>query len=205
VALKLVPLKQKFCGRLADLQQIITKDYNLLDPAVARPTWQKSMSIPSFGTSGGKIDALVDITWDERETTFNQALITWSAHYFVGIYAQRAAEARIYVNDSLVAARGWQASEGCQTKGNMEGLNIGAYIKNGTNKFTIELVGSWSPEVSGVDNITGFLVAEFVGKEPNVKPTPPEWLTYVKWGAVALGILGAVYIGIKVYQASKKG
>lgn len=205
MALKLVPLKQKFSGRLADLQEIITKNYMLQDPAVARPTWPKTMSIPSFGTFGGKIDAFVDITWDKRVTTFNQAMLTWSAHYFVGAYAQRAAEVRIYVNDSLVSARGWQASEGCQTKGNPEGLNIGAYLKNGTNKFTIELVGSWSPEVSGVDNITGFLVAQFTGKEPNVKPTPPEWLTYVKWGAVALGIIGAVYIGIRVYEARKKG
>jgi len=211
LTLKLVPLKRKFCGRLADLQETIEKSYNFFDSSVARPPWPKEMSIPSFGTSGGKADTYIQITWDERVTTINQAMLTWSAHYFVGIYRQRAAEVRIYVNDNIVSSAGWQAYEGCQTKGQFQGTNIGAYIKNGANKFTIELVGSWSPEVSGVDNITGFLVVQFQGKEPTVKPPPPgslpgeEWMNYLKWGAIAAGFIAVVYIGVRAYEARRKG
>ena len=187
--LKLAPLRRRFCG-----QQQIIKQYKVPFPT--------SMTLGSFETSK-TVDVSMDVTWNPTKTELNQAVLVWRAHYFVGFYAQRAAEARLYVNDNLVSARGWQANEGCTTKGT-EGTNIGAYLINGANKFRLELAGSWSPEHSGIDAIYVAFEAWFIGEEPHVKPTEPEWLTYLKWGALGVGILGAAYLGIRVYEARKK-
>jgi len=182
---------------------IIEKSYNLLDPQIANPPFRTSMSIPSFGTYGGKIDSFVEVTWDPSKTTLNQALLSWSAHYFVGVYRQRSAEVRIYVNDVVVSARGWISTEGCITKGS-EGTNIGGYLKNGKNKISIELVGSWSPEVSGVDAIRASFIAQFQGQEPTVKPPPPEWQKYVVWGILGIGGITAAYLGVKLITTRRQ-
>jgi len=188
--LKLVPLRrQRLCG-----QEMTIKEY-----PVPFPT---SMTLGANETIK-VVDTSVDVKWNEAKTQLHQAILTFSAHSFRGFMSIRSMDARLYVNDQVVIARGWGTWEGgCITKSGE--TNIGAYLINGTNKFRLELVGSWELSTAGIDAITVRFEAWFTGEPPEVKPPEPEWLGYVKWGAIGLGILGAVYLGIRVYEARKK-
>lgn len=161
----------------------------------------KSMTL-GYGETYKAVEVSVDVTWDERKTVLNQAVLAFSAHSFRGLLSVRRMEARLYVNEQVVMARGWAGDFGCVTQTGE--TNIGGYLVNGSNKFRLELVGSWELNTSGIDAIYIAFEAWFTGEPPTVKPTEPEWVTYLKWGAVALGILGAVYVGIRVYEARKK-
>jgi len=192
--LKLVP-KRRFCGQRINGQEMIIKQY-----PVPLPT---SITL-GIGETFKSAEASVDVKWDPKKTIFNQALLVTSFHSFRGLFSIKAMEIRLYINDHLADARGWSMWEAqCITKGT-EGSNIGAYLINGTNKFRLELSGSFEPITSGIDNIMVNFEAWFTGEEPTVKPTPPQWVNYAKWAAIGLGILGAVYIAIKVYEARKK-
>lgn len=195
-ALKLVPLQRsRFCGQRINGQEMIIKRY-----AVPFPT---SMTL-GLGETSKSVEVSVDVKWDPEKTVLNQALLVASFHSFRGLFSIRAMDARLYVNGQPAVARGWGGYEGgCITKGT-EGTNIGGYLINGANNFRLELVGSWELETAGIDSIIVKFEAWFTGEEPTVKPTEPEWLTYLKWGLVGVGILGAVYVGIRVYEARKK-
>jgi len=196
MALKLVPSqRRRFCGQRINGQEMIIKKYSVPFPT--------SMAL---GAGQTKKIALsdVDVTWDPKKTMINQALLVAWFHSFRGWLSIKAMEVRLYVNGQPAIARGWNAFEGgCVTKGT-DGTNIGGYLINGRNEFRLELVGSWELPTSGVDSISVTFEVWFTGKEPTVKPVEPEWSTYLKWGAIGVGILGAVYIGIRVYEASKK-
>jgi len=177
------------------------RHYNLLDPEVAKPPLPSKISFGAFSGGSLKKDTYVDVTWDEKKTTMNQCLLTWTAHFWRALGSVSANEVRFYVNDVVVSARGWTSFEGgCSTKGNPEGLNIGAHIKNGKNKFSIELTRSWEAAASGIDAITAFFVAQFTGEPPSVKPPPPEWWPYVKYGLIAVGAIAAVAVTVPLIR-----
>ena len=157
------------------------------------------------GSGGSKVrEAGLDVTWDERFTVLNQALLTASMHGRNDgwPFAPRSFEARLYVNDNLVAARGWAAEPTCATA-TVDG-NIGAYFLNGENNFRLEVVASWGPFACGVDAIICDLELWFTGKEPEVKPPPPEWWEYAKWPLIGFGVITAVFLGLKAVEVVRK-
>jgi len=192
LTLKLVRV-QPFCGQRINGQEI--KRYSVPFPADM---------ILGAGQTFRSAEASVDVTWNPEKTVLEQAVLVFSAHASRGFLSVRAMEARLYVNEFLVIARGWEGWEAaCTTKTGQ--TNIGAYLVNGTNKFRLELSSSWELPSAGIDGITVSFEAWYTGEPPTVKPTTPEWLNYVKWGAIGLGILGLVYVGIRAYEARKKG
>jgi len=158
------------------------------------------------GSQGTKVaEAGLDVTWDERYTTLQQALLVFSAHGRNDGWPAfpRSVEARLYVNDFLVGTRGWPGYwAACATQ--TIDANVGAYFISGRNRFRLEVVGSWGPLAAGIDGISGDLELQFLGKEPTVKPPPPEWFEYVKWPLVGLGVVAALFIGLKVFEAVKR-
>lgn len=186
--------RPKFCGQRLDGQQMI-KTYPVPLP--------KEMLLGA-GETFKSAEASVDVTWDPKQTEFNQAVLTFSGHLTRAFLSVRAIEARLYVNEALVIARGWTTWEGgCTTKTGE--TNIGAYLVNGKNIFRLEVSSSWELPGAGIDGISVGFEAWFTGKEPTVKPTEPQWLTYAKWGLVGVAILGSVYLGIRAYEARRKG
>jgi len=182
-------LKRPVFARRRGFQQ--EKQYNLLDPDIAKPPLPSKLKFGVFTGGSLRKDAYVDVTWDEKVTTMTQCLLTWSAHHFGAYYLM---ETRMYVNDVVVSARDMDAP--CAVRGNLEGLNIGVHMKNGTNKFSIEVRRSWGVLESGIDAITAFFVAQFEGKEPSVKPPPPTWWPYLKYGLIGVGAIAAVGITV---------
>lgn len=196
MALKLVP-KRRFCGQRINGQvtgPITIKHYPVKFPS-------STLATPSWPVSGSAILTGVTptITWDEKVTTINQAILRCSAH------AWSAAHDLVTVywkfNNILVVSR---QNYPCSEMGNPEGTNVGAYLINGeANTMVIELTRLGLFQV-GIENITADLEVWFQGKEPTVTYPEPEWLTYLKWGAVAAGIIGVAYIGVRFYEARKK-
>ena len=179
----------------------IEKEYNLLDPEVASPPLPTNIDFGWFTGGSIKKDAYVNVTWDEAKTILHQPLLRWTAHSWRAIGSISAMEARMYVNDVVVSARGWTSSEGgCIIKGNPAGLNIGAHLKNGRNKFSLELVRSWEAPSSGIDAIYARLAVQFTGKEPGVKAPPPEWWPYLKYGLIGIGAIAAVAVTVPLIR-----
>jgi len=204
VSLDQSEIKCKLCGAVYEVHRVHGRVQRVNGQIIR----QYPVPFPtSLGLGAGEtsksVEVSVDVMWDERKTVFNQALLTFSAHIWRGVFSIRALEARLYINDNVVIAHGWSTWEGrCVTKSSE--TNIGAYLINGTNKFRLELVGSWELITAGIDAISVKFEAWFTGEPPIVKPTEPQWLTYLKWGAVGLGILGVAYLGIRVYESRKK-
>lgn len=151
-----------------------------------------------FFDSRASAERNVEVRWDERYTTLRQALLSVTAHGSVP-FPSPAIQARWYVNDQAVASLIWTGPESCKTKTTR--ANIGAYLKNGWNKFEVEIVkGVHLPGSPGIDGHNCYFVAQFTGEPPIVKPepTPEEKMgEYVKWGIAGGVILGILYIGTK--------
>jgi len=156
-----------------------------------------------YGETFKSAEVSVDVKWDERRTLLHSATLIFSAHSFRGFLSIRAMEARLFIMDHLAIAHGWTTWEGgCITKS--AAVNITAYLINGTNKFRLELAGSWELNTAGIDAISARLEVEFTGVPPTVKPSEPEWVTYIKWGAIGVVAVVGVYLGIRAYEASRK-
>ena len=189
MALRLVKVDHK----LVHSQKMVIKRYPIPFP--------KEIVLGGSVSSDSK-EVGVDVVWDERKTIINQALLTAFIHGRNDgwPFAPRAFEARFYVNDYIVAARGWGAVASCLTQ--TVDTNIGAYLLNGRNRFKLEIVASWGPFSVGADAITADLEVWFTGKEPTVKPTPPEWVKYVMWGAIGFGAIA--FLGFVVVPLIKR-
>lgn len=142
------------------------------------------------------------IEWDEAVTTINQAIFRCTAHGYAGLGGGSMSVGWEF-NGNLVITRNDLGP--CNELGNPEGTNVGAYLINGeANTTRIRIVRRYGFSV-GIESISADLEVWFQGKEPKVTYPEPEWLKYVKYGLVAAGILGAVYVGIRLYEARKKG
>lgn len=198
--------------RLSSFQPITEKSFNLLDPNVANPPLPRSLNFGAFGSGTLRADSYVKVLWDVKKTVLNQALLTWTAHKWADFLGDRRIDMRLSVNDVLVSARGWDFGEVCLTKGNPEGLNIGAHLKNGTNKFTIEVVGAGAVGAGGIDYIKADFVAQFQGEEPTVEPAPVTWweklFAGIKENAVWIGVGTVAIVGVvvapKIIEAVRK-
>ena len=179
----------------AKLEEMVIKRYKIPFPPDL---------ILGGSVSSGMVEARLDVKWDERYTVLNQALLTATLHGRNDgwPFAPRSFEARLYVNDNLVAARGWMAEPTCGTK--TVDTNVGAYFLNGRNRFKLELVASWGPLACGVDAITCDVELWYTGKEPKVTKPPPEWFEkiwpYLKWGLIGVGVVGAVLVAVTLVK-----
>ena len=193
--LKLVP-KRRFCGQRINGQvtgPITIKRYTIKFPS-------DNIKVPEFWSSNTMKGETPKIQWDEKVTTINQAIFRCSAHGYAGFGGGQMQVAWKF-NETLIISRGGGP---CNEMGNPQGTNVGAYLINGLpNTTTIEVVKNWG-FVVGIENITADLEVWFQGKEPTVTYPEPEWLTYLKWGALGVGILGVAYLGIRAYEARKK-
>lgn len=180
--------------RLVHAQETIIKRYKIGFPG----------ALVLGGSEGSKVvEAELDVTWDERKTVFQQAILFFQAHGRNDGWPifPRSVDARLWVNDNLVGARRWPgANPACSTQ--TIDVNIGAYFINGRNRFKLEVVGSWGPFPAGIDAITADLEAQWTGEEPAVKPPPPEWWPIVKWGAIGFGAIA--FVGLVVVPLIKK-
>jgi len=182
------------CPRLASPQ--VVKRYRIPLP--------NSLILGGFETSK-TAEAEISVTWDERYTTVHYAAFYATLHGRNDgwPFAPRAFEARFFMNENLIASRGWGAEPSCRTQEIETGVL--AYLLNGWNKFKLEVVASWGPLPVGPDAITAGLEVEFTGREPRVQLPPPWWWPYVKWGLVGVGaIAGLAFVVPKAIELVRK-
>jgi len=189
--------KRRFCGQRINGQvtgEITIKHYSIKFP-------EGSLATPNAPMAGSATMTGVTpkISWDERVTTINQAILRCSAHAYCNFHDLVTVYWKF--NNQLVVSR---QNYPCSEMGNPEGTNVGAYLINGEeNTMFIELTRLGLFQV-GIDHISADLEIWFQGKPPTVTYPEPEWMQYVKWGAVAAVILAGVYIGVKAYESRKK-
>lgn len=153
-------------------------------------------------------EAKVEVSWDEKKTIVTQAKLQ-----FVGHSRNDAAflppwgfpvsmDAHVYCNDALILTAGWYTDFGCNWRESASDAT--AYLKNGWNKFELELIASAHPLTVGIDGVHVTLEVWFEGEEPDIKGEEPEWMKYLKWGLIGLGAVGAVFVSLKAVEIIKK-
>lgn len=195
--------KRRFCGRRIDAQLISSIEQRRV------PFPSELLSGPSpWSSTTSTTETELEIGWDPAKTELHQALISslWHLRNDTALLPV-SIEGRVFINDQLVIARGAFTAGCTQLSGGP--TNVGAYVINnkvegGKNRFRLEMLASAHLLTVGLDGINVNVQLEFTGERPEIKPPEPEWLTYLKWGALGLGILGAVYVGVRVYEARKK-
>jgi len=188
LTLKLVPVQGRFCGQRINGQ-----------------VQETIIDVPFSPTMGGtcfeysKIEEKkVQITWDAKAITDLNIELRGSAgsdwpfpnSWYIDLF--------LYVNDALVVSRRFTPSNLTATWA----TNIGAHIINGWNTFRAEIskpgCNAW---VKSLDVYVWFQ-SNLI---PKTKTQEQQLMEYLTWGAVGVGILGAVYLGIRAYEARKKG
>lgn len=190
---------------------IIEKDYSLIDPSYANPPLPVSYDFASFGWGTIRKDTYVKVEWDEKKTVLNQAILKWVATKYSGVSGDRQIEARLYVNDVIVSSAGWPGGD-YSTKGNMQGTNIGAHLKNGANKFSIEVQATTAAGSGGLNQFQAWFTAQFTGQEPYITPGAvtgwQKFMEFLQKNALWLGLGTVTIVGVatipKIISARKR-
>jgi hypothetical protein len=80
-------------------------------------------------------------------------------------------------------------------------------IKNGENIVELKVFKSFGwPTGVEVKNMSVFIHVDYEGEPPEViiKPPPPEWWPYVKWGAIGAGAIAGVFLVLKAVEVARK-
>ena len=146
-----------------------------------------------------------NITWNPDVTTVRYARLRVSGDLVVGgatPVTPVSGTAEFLVNGNWVGGVRVPESGACIGEchtGFTREYDMSPYLINGENWVTVELRKSWGwPTWIELRNFAAFIVIGYEGAEPGieVKPPPPEWWPYVKWGLVGAGVIavGAVLI-----------
>jgi hypothetical protein len=88
-----------------------------------------------------------------------------------------------------------------------ESHDVLGYLVNGENYVSIEVRKSWGwPIWIELRNLSVYINVWYEGAPPEieVKPPPPEWWPYVKWGLIGVGGIAGAFIVLKAIEAARK-
>jgi len=183
------------------LQEITTKTYRILFSPSLFTGWNPWETYTSEEKS-------IDIKWDEKATTLNQISLKGNLHA-IQPFAAPSVGFRISVNGLATVSRDWLGD--CTTA--TFDTNIYGKIRNGTNTLKLE-VHKNTPGFGtcGFDNILIEIEAQFVGKPPDIKPTPETWLekliAFIQENALWIGLGTVTIVGVvtipKIIEARRK-
>ncbi len=80
-------------------------------------------------------------------------------------------------------------------------------IQNGENEVKVEVAKSWGwPTWVEVRNFSCHIIVDFEGEDPivDIKPPPPPWEKYLKWGLLGVGAIVITGAVIKTVPALMK-
>lgn len=84
---------------------------------------------------------------------------------------------------------------------------ITTLIQNGENEVKIIVRKSWGwPTGISVTGLSVYIDVDFEGEPPEVeiKPPPPEWWGYVKWGMIGVGAIAGTFAVLKAIEIARK-
>ena len=178
-----------------------------LSPQVTRKTY----SIPFASTlPEGSTVAKGTITWDVKYTKVVAAYIRVAGDLVVGggsIFIPVRGRVSFIVNGAVDGETLGDICIGECHKSFSLDHDITSIVQNGENTVTCEVAKSWGwPTWVECRNFSCYIVIDFEGKPPDVdiKPPPPEWWPYVKWGFVGVGVIAGVFATIKIVEIARK-
>jgi hypothetical protein len=95
---------------------------------------------------------------------------------------------------------------GCSTPFSID-VDVTPYVVNGENEVKITVRKSWGwPTSISVTALSVYIDAEYSGQDPTVeiKPPPPEWYGYLKWGLIGAGAIAGTFIALKAIEVARK-
>lgn len=81
------------------------------------------------------------------------------------------------------------------------------YIKNGENIVELKVFKSFGwPTAVEVKNMSVFIHVDYEGTPPviDIKPPPPEWWPYVKWGLIGFGAIAVVAVSVPLIKELRR-
>ncbi len=85
--------------------------------------------------------------------------------------------------------------------------DITGLIYNGENIVELKVFKSFGwPTAVEVKNLTVYIHVDYEGQPPEItiKPPPPEWYPYVKWGAIGIGAIAGTFLILKAVEITRK-
>jgi len=179
-----------------------------LSPQITRKTY--AIPFPSTLPEGSTIGKGT-ITWDPKYTKVVAAYLRVAGDLVVGganLLIPVRGRVSFIVNGAVDGEVLGDVCIGECHKGFSFDYDITYMVQNGENTVTCEVAKSWGwPTWVQVRNFSCAIVIDFEGKPPDVdiKPPPPEWWGYVKWGMIGVGAI--VCIGVvlpKIIELARK-
>jgi len=178
-----------------EIFQVTHKEYPLGFPSeLGEGTWTKQ----------------VDISWNDAVTKVSDATLHVSAILGVGnatpLTPVRGAVSFI-VNGYV---DGEEMTDICVIGGCSRAVGfdypILGWLQKGTNEVKIIVRKSWGwPTFVTLSSLTCNIGVDFTGTPPEIKPTPPEWWGYIKWGMIGIGaIVGVSVVLPKVIEIARR-
>jgi len=136
----------------------------------------------------------VEISWDPTVTKVSNATLHVSAILGVGnatpITPVRGAVSFV-VNGNV---DGEEMTDICVIGGCSKPVSfdfpILGWLQKGTNEVKIIIRKSWGwPTFVTLSGLTCNIGVDFTGTPPEIKPTPPWYQTYAKWGLIGIGAI----------------
>jgi len=181
---------------------------NRLNPQITHKTY--AIPFPSTLPEGSTIGKGT-ITWDPKYTKVVAAYLRVAGDLVVGganLLIPVRGRVSFIVNGAVDGEVLGDVCIGECHKGFSFDHDITYIIQNGENIVTCEVAKSWGwPTWVQVRNFSCAIVIDFEGKPPDVdiKPPPPEWWGYVKWGMIGVGAIAVVGLVLpKAIEAIRK-
>jgi hypothetical protein len=178
-----------------------------LSPQITRKTY--AIPFPSTLPEGSTVGKGT-ITWDPKYTKVVVAYLRVAGDLVVGggtIITPVRGRVSFIVNGAVDGEVLGDICIGECHKGFSFDYDITYIVQNGENTVSCEVAKSWGwPTWVQVRNFSCAIVIDFEGTPPevNIKPPPPEWWGYVKWGAIGVGAIAGAFIVLKAIEVTRK-
>jgi hypothetical protein len=154
------------------------------------------------------------VTWDPQRTKITSAILSVSGDLVIGgcsIFIPGSGTAEFFFNGNWIFGVRVPESFACIGEchaGFSKAYDILGSLVNGENYVSVEVRKSWGwPVWIELRNLSVYIDVYYEGAKPEIeiKPPPPEWWGYVKWGMIGVGAIAVVGLVLpKAIEAVRK-